>query len=215
MMFRISFCRLLVASLMLSCAAATASAQFDGTRPRRVSTATSVSGDVRLENDAVVISSASSADEQSTLPLLPPLTHDLPAAARASTLSVLNLNQMLLAAIDNRLGARYIFGASGNGAYDCSGFVWSVFQSAGISFDRSSARTLWQRFEQASDGDKKRFGTLVFFNNLNHVGIVADEHSFYHASTTHGVTRSSFNDYWLNRLDGFRRVPLPTQLLAD
>lgn len=122
---------------------------------------------------------------------------------------------LITAAIDERLGARYVWGASGPSAYDCSGFVWSTFRSAGIDFERSSARTLWARFSAPAAGDQYKFGTLVFFTNLAHIGIVADEHGFYHASRHHGVVYAPFNEYWLSRVDGFRRVPLPAQLTAD
>jgi peptidoglycan endopeptidase LytE len=116
---------------------------------------------------------------------------------------------LLSAAIRARLGAPYVFGAVGPDRFDCSGFVWSVFQSAGIYFERASVRTLWTRFAPPPRGEELKFGTLVFFNGLDHVGIVADQYSFYHASRSRGVTRSPFSKYWLERLDGFRRVPLP------
>jgi hypothetical protein len=38
---------------------------------------------------------------------------------------------------------------------------------------------------------------------------------FYHASRRHGVIYSTFNDYWLKRIDGFRRVPLPVGKITD
>jgi len=43
-------------------------------------------------------------------------------------------------------------------------------------------------------------------------GVVADEHGFYHASRRQGVIYSPFNEYWLKRIDGFRRVPLPAPI---
>lgn len=119
---------------------------------------------------------------------------------------------LLLAAIDDRLGAHYRWGATGPRAFDCSGFVWSIFQSVGIDFERGSARTLFARFAPASPEEQYKFGTLVFFSGLAHVGVVADEHGFYHASRHHGVIYSPFNEYWLKRIDGFRRVPLPFQV---
>lgn len=127
----------------------------------------------------------------------------------------LNLNRverMLSVAVDQRLGARYSWGATGPYAFDCSGFVWSTFRSAGINFERSNARTLWQRFLPASPDEEFDFGTLVFFSNLTHVGIVVDDEGFYHASRRHGVIYSRFTDYWLDRIDGFRRVPMMDQL---
>ncbi|MFN2530341.1 MAG: C40 family peptidase [Pyrinomonadaceae bacterium] len=132
-----------------------------------------------------------------------------------TTNAVLNLQPLLLAAIDQRLGAPYSWGAEGPNAFDCSGFVWSIFQSAGITFERGSARTLWARFLAPPPDEQYKFGTLVFFSGLAHVGVVADEHGFYHASRHHGVVYAPFNDYWLSRVDGFRRVPLPTPQVTD
>jgi peptidoglycan endopeptidase LytE len=127
--------------------------------------------------------------------------------ARIPSANSFSFNQLISSAIDDRLGARYKWGATGPSTYDCSGFVWSIFQAAGINFERASARTLWSRFEAPAEDEKFKFGTLVFFSNLAHVGVVADEHGFYHASRHHGVIYSLFNEYWLARLDGFRKVP--------
>ncbi len=126
-----------------------------------------------------------------------------------SSSSPFNFQSVMSSAIDERLGARYRWGATGPYNYDCSGFVWSIFQQAGIRFERVSARTLWSRFEAPTENEKYKFGTLVFFSNLAHVGVVADERGFYHASRNHGVIYSTFSDYWVSRLDGFRRVPVP------
>ena len=120
--------------------------------------------------------------------------------------------QLISAAVDERLGSHYRWGGTGPNSFDCSGFVWATFHSVGIDFERGSARTLWGRFEAPAANEQFRFGNLVFFSGLRHVGIVADEHGFYHASRHHGVVYAPFNDYWLKRIDGFRRVPLPAQL---
>lgn len=116
--------------------------------------------------------------------------------------------QVLTSAIEQRLGARYSWGATGPNVFDCSGFVWSSFQTAGIKFSRASARSLWSTFAPSTKEEESQFGTLVFFSGRRHIGIVADKNGFYHASRHHGVIYSPFNDYWLKRIDGFRRVPL-------
>ena len=127
----------------------------------------------------------------------------------------LHFDQLIFTAIDERLGAHYSRGATGPSTFDCSGFVWSTFHSAGIDFERGSARTLWRRFTAAAPEEQFKFGTLVFFSGLAHVGIVADAHGFYHASRRHGVIYSPFNDYWLARIDGFRRVPVAATPTTD
>lgn len=93
-------------------------------------------------------------------------------------------SQRLLSAIQERIGTPYRYGSTGPNSYDCSGLVWSVFQEAGFYFERSSAKTLWQNSVPVEGDDRYKFGTLVFFNGLGHIGIVADANGFYHASTT-------------------------------
>lgn len=112
----------------------------------------------------------------------------------------------MLQSIQSKIGTPYRYGSTGPTSYDCSGLVWSVFQDAGFYFERSSARTLWQN-SLAVEGDERfKFGTLVFFNNLGHIGIVADENGFYHASSSKGVTYSTYSGYWGNKIVGYRRL---------
>jgi cell wall-associated NlpC family hydrolase len=118
-----------------------------------------------------------------------------------------SLNRSLVGSIQNKLGIPYRYGSEGPNRYDCSGFVWSVFTEAGILFERSSAGSYWANFEPVYGDDRYKFGTLVFFNRLGHVGIVADEKGFYHASSSKGITYSPFEGYWEKRIVGFRRIP--------
>jgi cell wall-associated NlpC family hydrolase len=129
---------------------------------------------------------------------------------KGSTYSSQMTGQML-GSIQSKLGIRYVYGAEGPNSYDCSGFVWSVFQSAGIFFERTSAKSLWQMSEPVAENEKYKFGTLVFFSKLGHIGIVADENGFYHASRSKGITYSPFAGYWEKRIVGFRRLPTQPQ----
>ena len=145
----------------------------------------------------------------------PKPTIDLAPVIGPSNSGFLKFESQLMSAIDQRLGSRYRWGATGPNLFDCSGFVWSIYQATGVSFERGSARTLFARFEPVPEGQQFKFGTLVFFSGLRHVGVVADEHGFYHASRHHGVIYSEFNEYWLKRIDGFRRVPTQANVLAQ
>lgn len=118
-----------------------------------------------------------------------------------------NFNQRLMLSIQGKLGIPYLYGSEGPNRYDCSSFVWKVFQEAGLSFTRTSARTFWNQFEPVYGDDRFKFGTLVFFNRLGHVGIVADENGFYQASSSKGITYSPFKGYWEKRIVGYRRIP--------
>ncbi|HKQ99070.1 MAG TPA: NlpC/P60 family protein [Pyrinomonadaceae bacterium] len=188
----------IAACFALSLFAVTVAAQTD-IRLRQVTNLTTTTiepdGVTRLETDPIIISRAA-------------------APATASGTATLRLDGMLMHAIDSRLGSRYVWGAAGPTVFDCSGFVWSTFKEIGADFYRGSARSYWARFAPAREDEKFKFGTLVFFNGLTHVGIVADEKGFYHASRHKGVVYQEWNKYYLSRVDGFRRVPLPAQLLA-
>lgn len=118
-------------------------------------------------------------------------------------------------AIKSRYGLRYRYGSTGPNTYDCSGFVWSAFQEAGINFTRASARSLWSQSEPVSGDERFKFGTLVFLNGLGHMGIVADENGFYHASSSKGITYSPFKGYWENRIVGFRKLRPETPPVKD
>jgi peptidoglycan endopeptidase LytE len=121
-----------------------------------------------------------------------------------------SFSQKMQLSIQSKLGIRYVYGTEGPNTYDCSGFVWSVFGDAGFSFERTSARSLWMSSEPVAESEKFKFGTLVFFNKLGHMGIVADENGFYHASSSKGITYSPFAGYWAKRIVGFRRLPVKT-----
>jgi cell wall-associated NlpC family hydrolase len=142
------------------------------------------------------------------LPTAKPKNEMIAPSSASLSPSMIAFNQKLLLGIQSRLGIRYSYGSEGPNSYDCSGFVWSVFQEAGISFERTSAHNYWNTFEPVSGDDRFKFGTLVFLNGLGHMGIVADENGFYHASSSKGITYSPFAGYWGKRVVGFRRIPL-------
>lgn len=200
--------KLIPRALLVCCASATFSvaalAQTSDIRPRQVKLIAQLANTTgNADDDPVIISMA---DIGSAIP-----SEDLKSAhslLSGRTFGLTRIQPLLSAAIDQRLGSPYHWGSTGPNTFDCSGFVWSVFHSAGIDFERGSARTLWARFEAPAQDEKFKFGTLVFFSNLAHIGIVADEHGFYHASRHHGVVYSPFNNYWLSRIYGFRRVPV-------
>ncbi len=201
-----SFCRLfprpLAVCFALSLLAVAANAQ-SATRPRQATQATvtnETQGRSTLENDLVVVETAPDGEDEPE--------YAAPRFGAPGGAAFGQVERSMLTAIEQRLGTPYRLGATGPYRYDCSGFVWSVFQQAGVAFERTPVRSLWQEFAQPTEDEKFKFGTLVFFNNLHHVGIVVDENGFYHASTSHGVMYSRFDDYWTKRVVGFRRVPL-------
>lgn len=184
---------------------AQASAQTSANRSQANKPIIGIGDPVYVVNDDPVIISVAEAGTANSFEEPKPAKSILSTSA----LSLTRVQPLLSAAIEQRLGAPYRWGSEGPNSFDCSGFVWSSFQSIGITFERGSARTLWSRFEAPTPEETYKFGNLVFFSNQTHVGIVVDEKGFYHASRHHGVVYAPFNDYWLKRIDGFRRVPMP------
>ena len=205
------FTRILFATLALSILSVSAFAQ---TRPRVAN-----GGDVNevscSPDEFAVLASAEAAPAPAPKPAWeakPKPVIDLAPAPSTSSSGFLKFEPLLMSAIDQRLGSRYRWGATGPDRFDCSGFVWSIFQATGINFERVSARNLFVRFAAPPVEEQFKFGTLVFFSGLTHVGVVADEHGFYHASRRHGVVYQEFTEYWLKHIDGFRKVPPATQV---
>jgi peptidoglycan endopeptidase LytE len=200
----------LTAFVVLGISASTA---FTQTRQRIIQTEPSeVSCSI---DDPALVASTSAAEANSTWVTKPKPVIDVSTTINSTVAVLPKLQPLLMAAIDERLGSPYHWGSTGPRAYDCSGFVWSIFQAIGIDFERGSARTLFARFNPPSPEDTYKFGTLVFFNGLSHVGVVADEKGFYHASRHNGVVYATFEGYWGKHIDGFRRVPLPAGKITD
>jgi cell wall-associated NlpC family hydrolase len=107
-----------------------------------------------------------------------------------------------------QIGDGYAYGASGPGAFDCSGLTAFALRRAGVSLPHSS-------FAQAGAGSRVaraaiRPGDLVFFSTAgpgaSHVGIATGRDTVVSA-TSHGVTEHSISDaYWGSAYDGARRV---------
>src|SRR5215213_8744601 len=201
------FPRVLFASLALAVLSTSAFAQ---TRPRVTGQGGNVN-EVACSPDDFALVAAAVSDSKPAWEAKPKPVIDLAPTTTPSSSGFIKVESTLMAAIDQRLGTPYRWGATGPNRFDCSGFVWAIYQATGNNFERASARNLFARFEPAPIEEQFKFGTLVFFSGLTHVGVVADEHGFYHASRRHGVIYSEFNDYWLKRIDGFRRVPLTAQ----
>ncbi|AKH16180.1 C40 family peptidase [Deinococcus soli (ex Cha et al. 2016)] len=115
------------------------------------------------------------------------------------------------AAATRFLGARYVLGATGGGALDCSSYTMSVFRQLGINLPRTAAQQ-WRVGSAVSRRDL-RAGDLVFFNTMgrtaSHVGVYLGDGMMANANSYRGrtVIEPLFaNSYWASRYDGARRV---------
>src|ERR1043165_7017714 len=131
-------------------------AAFAQTRPR----VTGQGGDANeaaCSPDDVALVAVAVSDSKQTWEAKPKPTIALAPSTTPSSSGFLKFESQLMAAIDQRLGTPYRWGATGPDRYDCSGFVWAIYNATGISFERASARNLFARFEPAPVEEQFKF----------------------------------------------------------
>jgi cell wall-associated NlpC family hydrolase len=108
----------------------------------------------------------------------------------------------------SQIGARYVYGGTGNGGFDCSGLTQWAMAKAGISLPRTS----YSQFGVGSAVDQGAIqaGDLVFFDTdgtgASHVGVATGPGSVISA-TSHGVMEHEIaGGYWGAHYVGARRV---------
>lgn len=111
------------------------------------------------------------------------------------------------------LGTPYAYASSEKGVgTDCSGMVMQIYNDvAGHKIPRNSAKQA--EFCRALKPEDVQIGDLVFFatgkdpDRISHVGIMLDEESFIHASTSKGVVISKITTpYYTRTFKGFGRA---------
>jgi cell wall-associated NlpC family hydrolase len=112
---------------------------------------------------------------------------------------------------ERNMGRPYVWGATGYKSYDCSGVVWRMLSDHGVYLKRTTARKLFVSLKKLPAGEQPTFGTLIFFNDLKHVGIVLDSKRFYHAASSKGTMISEMTPYWKRMVVGYRELPMQAQ----
>lgn len=122
----------------------------------------------------------------------------------------------LLAEGRTHIGKRYVHGAKGPSAFDCSGFTSYVYRQFGYNISPASR----MQYNEGTPVDRHnlRKGDLVFFSSprsgkgvVGHVGIVVSadnetgDFKFIHASIR-GVKISDFDGYYVSRYIGAKRI---------
>ena len=132
---------------------------------------------------------------------------------RYDTASLSPKSQRIIELAKQNLGKRYVWGAAGKNAFDCSGLTSYVCKMNGIKLPRRA-------IEQSKVGlfvprDQLQPGDLVFFDTskqrrgyVNHVGIYIGDGKFIHASSAKKkvIITSLDKPFYKSRYKGARRV---------
>ena len=138
----------------------------------------------------------------------PPAPRPAVAAAPKPAPSSSSSSGWNIVAIASRyLGAPYAWGGTSPAGFDCSGFVWYVYQRAGIPI----ARDMWGQLQSGPRVSRSNLqpGDIVFFANtyqsgLSHDGIYIGGGRFINA-VDYGIgvaVRSLSDPYWSSRYFG-------------
>jgi len=105
------------------------------------------------------------------------------------------------------VGTPYAWGGSTTKGFDCSGFIYYVYNKTGKNLTRTSAEGYYNRSYYV---DKPQVGDLVFFENtykkgISHVGIYLGNNEFVHAGNDKVEISNLNNSYYKKHFESFKR----------
>lgn len=105
-------------------------------------------------------------------------------------------------------GIPYVWGGSTTSGFDCSGFLYYVYNKAGVKIPRTNTVGYDARSYEVS---KPQVGDLVFFKNtyqagISHAGIYIGDNKFIHAGGDRVQVTSLSDSYWKKHFDSYKRL---------
>ncbi|MEU5863841.1 C40 family peptidase [Nonomuraea sp. NPDC047529] len=102
-----------------------------------------------------------------------------------------------VAVAKHQIGDPYRYGATGPGAFDCSGLVQYAWKKAGVRLPRVTS-SQFARIRHKVSWRKLKPGDLMFFNGLGHVGMYVGHGKMIHSPRTGERVR-------IDKLGGWRK----------
>lgn len=140
-------------------------------------------------------------ENSTTLPSQPTIVpNPAPPAATDTIGKIVETAQSLV-------GTPYVYGGSTANGFDCSGFIYHVYNQAGIKIPRTSTTGYDSR---SYDISAPQVGDLVFFENtyragISHMGIYIGNNQFIHSGGDQVQISSLSNSYWSKHYAGSKR----------
>ncbi|MDH6134779.1 cell wall-associated NlpC family hydrolase [Kitasatospora sp. MAA4] len=94
-----------------------------------------------------------------------------------------------VAAAESKLGAAYVYGATGPSTFDCSGLTQWAYAQAGVSLPRTSQEQESAGTNLGTNLANAQVGDLIIFYGGDHVGIYVGNGNVIHAPHTGSVVR--------------------------
>ncbi len=106
------------------------------------------------------------------------------------------------------IGTKYVWGGTTPSGFDCSGFLYYVFNKAGHSMPRYTAEGFYNRSYFVSSPQP---GDLIFFSGtykkgISHLGIYLGNNEFIHADNSGVRITSTNNSYYKKHFDSYKRL---------
>ncbi|WP_422121994.1 LysM peptidoglycan-binding domain-containing protein [Planococcus sp. X10-3] len=130
-----------------------------------------------------------------------PVSNPAPPAATDTVGKIVAMGKSLV-------GTPYVWGGSTASGFDCSGFIYHVYNQAGIKVPRTNTTGYDAR---SYDISSPQVGDLVFFENtyrpgISHMGIYIGNNQFVHAGGDKVQVTSLNDSYWGKHFSGFKRL---------
>lgn len=121
------------------------------------------------------------------------------------------VKQALIKDTKNYLGVPYLWGGTTPSGFDCSGFVYFMFNKHGVDMSRNTSAGLYKQ-GQAVSQSKLQPGDLVFYStssngSITHVGFYIGNDQWVSATNSKGIAIYSLdNSYWSKYYVGAKRM---------